>query len=151
MTTLQNDILDIYNALVVFSENTITTKFPIPISVSYDNNTRLLLLEQKGKQVYLNLPVYYCLALDTLSGKKPTYLLPEDYDYLMSTLQQLISSGVLIKERVCVSPENYGFDVYYVNQNPKEMYKGPEILGQVRFVSGTSWVFKFITKRKYKL
>ena len=149
MTTLQNDVLEMYNALVDFSDNTVKTKFPVPIEVSYDKNTRLLLFEQKGKQVYLNLPIYYCLALDTLN--KPTYLLPEDYDYLMSTFKSLIASGELIKDRTCVSPENYGFDVYSVNLNPREMYKGPDIIGQVRFISGTSWFFKFITKRKYKI
>ena len=150
MTTLQNDVLEMYNALVDFSDNTVKTKFPVPIKVSYDKNSRLLLFEQKGKQVYLNLPVYYCLALDTLIGK-PTYLLPEDYDYLMSTFQSLIASGELIKERTCVSPENYGFDIYAINLNPREMYKGPDLIGQVRFISGTSWFFKFKVKRKYKI
>lgn len=150
MTTLQNDILEMYNALVDFSDNTVKSNFPIPIKVSYDKDSRLLLFEQKGKQVYLNLPVYYCLGLDTLIGK-PTYLLPEDYDYLMSTLQGLISSGELIKDRTCVSPENYGFDIYAVNLNPREMYKGPELIGQVRFISGISWFFRFRIRRKYKI
>lgn len=139
-----------YNALVDFSDNTVKSNFPIPIKVSYDKDSRLLLFEQKGKQVYLNLPVYYCLGLDTLIGK-PTYLLPEDYDYLMSTLQGLISSGELIKDRTCVSPENYGFDIYAVNLNPREMYKGPELIGQVRFISGISWFFRFRIRRKYKI
>ena len=147
MTTLQNDILEMYNSLVDFSDETVKSKFPIPIKVSYDKSTRLLKFEQKGKQVYLNLPIYYCLALDDL--EKETYLLPEDYDYLMSTFQNLISSGELIRERICVSPENYGFDVYTTNL--KELFKGPELIGQVRFISGNSWIFKYITKRKYKL
>lgn len=153
MTTLQNDILEMYNALVDFSDNTVKTNFPTPIKVSYDPESRLLVFEQKGKQVYLNLPVYYCLGLDSIGDgkKKYTYLLPEDYDYLMSTFQQLISSGALIRERTCVSPENYGFDVYAININPREMYKGPDIIGQVRFISGTSWFFKFKVRHKYKL
>lgn len=150
MTTLQNDILEMYNALVDFSDNTVKTKFPVPITVSYEKESRLLLFEQKGKQVYLNLPVYYCLGLDTLIDN-PTYLLPRDYDYLMSTFQGLIASGELIKDRTCVSPENYGFDIYAVNLNPREMYKGPDLIGQIRFISGTSWLFKFLTRKKYKL
>ena len=137
MTTLQNDILEIYNSLVEFSDN----------KVRYEKETRLLIFEQKGKTVYLGLPVYYCLALEDL--EKPTYLLPEDYDYLMSTLQSLIASGELIKPRTCLGPENYGFNVYSTNIN--EMYKGPDVIGQVKFISGTSWLFKFRTRKKYKL
>ena len=67
----------------------------------------------------------------------------------MYNLSSLISSGRLLDDRICLSPENYGFDVYGVNL--KEFWKGPEILGTVRFVSGNSWLFRFITKRKYKL
>ena len=48
-------------------------------------------METKGKSVRLYLPVYYCLDLEHI--QKETYLLPEDYDYLMSTLQYLINSG----------------------------------------------------------
>ena len=31
------------------------------------------------------------------------------------------------------------------------MYKGPDVIGQVKFISGTSWLFKFRTRKKYKL
>lgn len=148
MTQLQDDLLEIYNSLVDFSDNTVKTNLPLPIKVWYESEGRLLVFEQKGKSVRISLPIYYCLGLDSLINN-PTYLLPEDYDYLMSTLQGLIGSGELIKPRICVSPENYGFDIYGVNI--KELWKGPDILGQVRFVSGTSWFFKFKTKRKYKL
>lgn len=147
MTTLQNDILEIYNSLVVFSDNTVKSSFPTPIKVWYEADSRLLVLEQKGNSVRIGLPVYYCLALEDL--KKPTYLLPEDYDYLMSNLLSLLNSGELIKDRTVLSPENYGFDVYATNI--RELWKGPDIIGRVRFVSGTSWLFKFIVKRKYKL
>lgn len=147
MTTLQNDILEIYNSLVMFNKETIESKFPIPITVRYEENSSSLVFEQKGTSVRLMLPMYYSLALNDL--KKPTYLLPKDYDYLMSTLQGLIGSGVLIKDRVCLSPENYGFDVYCTDL--KNFKEGPELLGQIRFISGTGWLFKFITKRKYKL
>lgn len=147
MTTLQNDILEIYNTLVTFSKGTVDSKFPLPITVRFDENTNAVVFEQKGISVRMILPMYYSLALVDL--KKPTYLLPEDYDYLMSTLQGLIGSGVLIRDRVCISPENYGFDIYCLD--PKEFSKGPDLLGQIRFISGNSWFFKFKTKRKYKL
>ena len=148
MTQLQDDLLEVYNSLVDFSDTTVKTNFPIPIKVWYEIDGRLLVFEQKGKSVRISLPVYYCLALDSLVNQ-PTYLLPEDYDYLMSTLQGLIGSGELIKPRVCISPENYGFDVYCLDL--KNFNKGPELLGQIRFVSGTGWLFKYLTKRKFKL
>lgn len=147
MPTLQDDILEIYNSLVVFSNTTITTKFPLPITVWYEKDSRLLVFEQKGKSVRLGIPIYYCLDLEGL--EKKTYLLPKDYDYLMSTFQELINSGVLIKNRTHVSPENYGFDIYAVDL--KELYKGPEIVGKIRFISGKSWLFKRIVKRRFKL
>lgn len=147
MTTLQSDILEIYNSLVVFSDDTVKSMHPVPIKVWYEADSRLLVFEQTGKSVRLGLPIYYCLALEDI--EKPTYLLPDDYDYLMSTLLDLLNSGELIKERTALSPENYGFDIY--GTNIRELWKGPGILGSIRFVSGNSWLFKFIVKRKYKL
>lgn len=148
MTTLQNDLLEIYNSLVVFSDSTIKSGvFADPIKVYYEMDNRLLVFEQKGKSVRIGLPVYYSLNLEGI--QKPTYLLPQDYDYLMATLQSLIMSGELLKERTCLSPENYGFDIYAVNL--KEAHKGPDIIGSVRFISGNSWFFKWRTKRKYNL
>lgn len=145
MTTLQNDILEIYNSLVLFSKDIMESPMPMPIIVKFEPQSNGLLFELNGKSVRMMLPLYYSLALDEL--EKPTYLLPKDYDYLMSTLQGLIGSGVLIKDRVCLSPENYGFDIYCTDL--KNFSKGPELLGQVRFVSGTGWFFKFKTKKKY--
>lgn len=147
MPTLQDDILEIYNNLVVFSNTTITTKFPLPITVWYEKENRLLVFEQKGKSVRIGLPVYYCLDLEGIVKK--TYLLPEDYNYLMSTFQDLINSGVLTRDRTHVSPENYGFDIYAVDL--KELYKGPGIVGRIRFISGKSWLFKKIVKHRFKL
>lgn len=147
MTQIQNDLLEIYNNLVVFSDTTVGSNMPLPIVVWYEADSRLLAFEQKGKSVRITLPTYYCLGLESIV--KPTYLIPSDYDYLMSTLQALIGSGELLKPRVCISPENYGFDVY--NVNIKELWKGPGIIGQVRFVSGTSWFFKYRVRKKYKL
>ena len=50
MTTLQNDILEIYNSLVEFSDNTVKTNFPIPIKVRYEKETRYLYLNRKEKR-----------------------------------------------------------------------------------------------------
>lgn len=148
MTTLQNDLLEIYNSLVIFSDSTIKSGvFANPIKVFYEKDNRLLVFEQKGKSARLGIPTYYSLALENI--QKPTYLLPQDYDYLMATLQSLIMSGELLKERTCLSPENYGFDLYAINL--KEPTKGPDIIGRVRFISGNSWFFKWKTKLKYNL
>lgn len=147
MTTLQNDIIEIYNNLLIFNKDTLLSSLPLPIKVSYEKDSNSMLFEQKGNSVRLQIPVYYCLGLEDLNGK-PTYLLPKDYDYLMFSLSNLINSGKLIEDRTCVSPENYGFDVYAINTN--EFWKGPDLIGSVRFVSGVSWLFKFITRKRYK-
>lgn len=148
MTTLQNDLLEIYNSLVMFSNSTVNTKFPLPIKVWYEKESRLLVFEQKGKSARLGLPIYYSLGLDSINNY--TYLLPKDYDYLMSTLQGLIGSGELIKPRVCLSPENYGFDIYIADSNPNELWKGPGTIGVVRFVSGNSWFFKKLVEFRFR-
>jgi hypothetical protein len=146
MTTLQNDLLEIYNSLVVFSDDTVKSNLPSPIKVWYEKSSRLLVLEQKGKSVRLYHPIYYCLDLDSI--QKPTYLLPEDYDYLMSTLQNIINSGILLNERTLCSPENYGFSIYAVDL--KHLSDGLDLKGDIRFISGKSWFFKWRVRRKYK-
>lgn len=148
MTTLQTDIIEIYNALVVFSESTIKSNFPKPIKVRYDSTSRSLIFEQAGRVVNLLKAYYYSMDLEELE-KTPTYLLPKDYDYLMYNLRAIIMSGRLLEDRTCLSPENFGFDIFAVN--PKEAWKGPDIIGNIRFISGTSWLFRFRTKRKYRL
>lgn len=145
MSTLQDDLLEIYNSLVGFSNDTLTTRFPKPIKVWFEKESRLLVFEQNNRSVRLGLPCYYFLDLGSL--EKPSYLLPNDYDYLMSNLQDMIASGVLTKNRTLVSPENRGFDVY--SADVRQLWKGPEIVGRCRFVSGTSWLFKWWTRRKY--
>ena len=147
MTDLQSDILEIYNSLVPFSKTTITTKFPKPIEVWYEKNTGLMVFEQKGISVRIRQLVYYCLDLEEI--QKKTYLLPDDYDYLMSTFKELINSGRLLEGRTCLSPENFGFDIYGVNI--RELWKGPEILGKVRFISGNSWLFKKLVNYRFKI
>ena len=145
MTTLQNDLKEIYNSLVMFSDDTVKASFPVPIKVWYEKDSRLLVFEQNGNSARLIHPVYYCLGLEKL--EKPTYLLPEDYDYLMYTLESLIKSGELIKDRTCLSPDDYGFSIY--STNPRELWKGPQLRGEVKFVSGRGWIFRWLTKRKY--
>lgn len=147
MTTLQNDLLEIYNSLVIFNEETIKSRFPVPIKVWYEKESRLLVFEQKGKSARLWIPIYYSLGFEDLI--KPTYLLPSDYDFLMYNLSELINSSILLEDRTILSPENYGFDIYSVTKG--ELEKGPDIKGTIRFVSGVSWFFKLRVKLKYKL
>lgn len=147
MTTLQNDLIEIYNSLVLFSNDIIELPNPSPIKVYYEKESRLLVMELKGKSVRLWTPVYYCLGLEDLG--KPTYLLPEDYDFLMSELKRIIDSGLLLQERTSLSPENYGFNIYAVNRT--ELWKGPEIKAGIFFISGHGWLFRWLVKRKYKL
>lgn len=143
---LQEDMIEFYNSLVAFSKTTVDTNVPSPINVRYEKDSRMVVFEQKGISVRSNIPIYYSLGLEDI--EKPTYLLPEDYNYLMSTLRDLINSGKLLEDRTTLSPENYGFDIYSVNI--RELWKGPGVIGSIRFISGISWWFKFKTKRKYK-
>lgn len=147
MTTAQEDLIEIYNNLLVFNKNTLLVENPTPIVVKFDKSANSLVFSQKGINLHLSLPIYYSLGLDEIKGE--TYLLPNDYNYLMLSLASVISGGKLIEERTTISPENYGFDVYAVDL--REFWKGPQLLGKIRFISGNSWVFKLITKIKYKL
>ena len=133
MTTLQNDLIEIYNSLVLFSDDIIKTPNPTPIKVYYEKESRLLVMEHKGKSVRLWTPTYYCLGLEDLV--KPTYLLPDGYDFLMSELKRIIDSGLLLADRTALSP----------------LWKGPEIKAEIIFVSGHGWLFRWLVKRKYKL
>jgi len=146
VSLLQNDFLEMYNSLVMFSDDTVKSNLPSPIKVHYEKENRLLVFEQKGKSARLYLPIYYCLDLESI--QKPTYLLPEDYDYLMSTLMSLINSGILLKERTLCSPENCGMDIY--STRLENLNEGLDLIGVVRFISGNSWFFKWKVKRKYK-
>lgn len=149
MLALQNDLLEIYNNLVIFSKTTVQSSNPIPITVRVEDGQygSPIVFEQGGISVRLRLPIYYCLGFDTLT--KPTYLLPRDYDFMMSSLQSLIANDKILEDRICLSPENYGFDVYSVDY--KDFWKGPNIIGSVRFISGNSWLFRTYVKWKYKL
>ena len=146
VSMLQNDFLEIYNSLVMFSDDTVKSNLPIPIKVHYEKENRLLVFEQRGKSARLYLPIYYCLDLESI--QEPTYLLPEDYDYLMSTLQSLINSGILLQSRTLCSPENCGMDIY--STRLENLNEGLDLIGVIRFISGNSWFFKWRVKRKYK-
>lgn len=143
----QDDILEIYNSLVVFNDVVIKKPSPKPIFVKYDPESTHLIFTTEGITVRLNNIIFYSLALETISDG--TYLLPEDYDSLMGSLQYMIKSGELIKEKTLLSPENFGFDIYCVNY--KEYKKGLQFFAGARFISGNSWWFKLKTKLKYNL
>lgn len=143
----QEDILEIYNSLVIFNDAIMKTPNPKPITVRLEKETNFLIFETTGISVRILNTVYLCLGLEDL--EKETYLLPEDYDNLMASLQYLIKSGYLLNEKTLVSPENYGFDVYAVF--PKEYLKGLQFVAGVRFISGNSWWFKLKTKLRYGL
>ena len=43
MTKLQEDLLNIYNTLVIFNKDTIVNPFPIPIKVRFDKESSFLI------------------------------------------------------------------------------------------------------------
>lgn len=145
MTKLQEDMLEIYNSFVIFSKETLEGPVPIPIKVTYDKEYKSLVYTQRGKTLYLQIPNYYSMDLLDIED---SFLLPEDYDYNMSTLGTLISNGVLIKERTTVAPMKYGFDIYSPDLGKLEL--GSQVVGKIRFVSSCNPIWKWITNRKYK-
>src|SRR5574344_386185 len=148
---IQGDILEIYNNLTIFSKDVLQSENQAPIKVWFDKEGvgSPLVFECKGNTVRLRLPVYYCLGLEDIRKGKESYLLPSDYDYLMNSLQKTINDPRSLEERTLISPENYGFDVYAIDIIL--FYKGPEMIGTIRFVSLGNWFFRFRTKLKYKL
>ena len=145
MTKLQEDMLEIYNSFVMFSKKTLEGPVPIPIKVSYSEEYKSLIYTQRGKTLYLQIPNYYSKDLMDI---KDSFLLPEDYDYNMSTLGTLISSGILIKERTTVAPMKYGFDLYAPDSLKMEL--GSQVIGKIRFVSSCNPIWKWVINRKYK-
>lgn len=144
---IQDNLIELYNNLLAFNETTIVSDNPPPIKVRFDKESNSLVFSQKGISVRTALPIYYSLGLNEI--KKPTYLLPRDYDYLMQSLSGVIGSGKLLEDNLCISPENYGFDIYLIDF--REFWKGPDKIGTIRFVSGNSWIFRLIVKFKYKV
>lgn len=146
LVRLQDDLIETYNALTVFSNSKVLSK-PIKVWIDRKGVGSPLVLENEGITVRLRFPIYYCLGLEEL--EKPSYLLPKDYTRLMDSLQSIIMNPIMLEDRICLSPENYGFDIYAIDM--KQFDKGLGLVGSVRFVSGNSWLFKLIVKWKYKL
>ena len=142
---IQEDLLNLYNDLVSLSKTTLESTQK-PVKVNFEEKMNSLSFEQAGVKIYTRIPLYYS---GKISEIKDTYLLPKDYDYLMGTLNQVIQSGKLKEDRICISPEVYGFDIYLAEVNQLRIKEGPILLGQVRFVSGNSWIFRKLTKLKY--
>lgn len=147
MTRLQDDLLLVYNSLTDFSRTTLLAPTQLPIKVEYSDSLNSLTFEQQGLKVSLPTLNYYCKNLRTLED---TYLTPADYDLLMDSLSRIIESGVLLHDRVCLSPVRYGFEVYDTNSHTQYLKEGPQLIGKVRFVSGTSWLFKKLIRLKYE-
>lgn len=147
MVRLQDDILGVYNSLTDFSTNTLLGPVNLPIKVGFSESLNALCFEQKGLKVAISVLNYYCRELKNL---KETYLLPEDYDRLMSSLSGIIGSGVLLHDRVCLAPEKYGFSIYETTPQTKLLKEGPQLLMSTKFTSGNSWLFKKVTQFKYR-
>lgn len=145
MTKLQEDLLEIYNSLVIFAKETLEGPIPIPIKVTYDLEHKALVYTQRGKTLYLQMPNNYSMSLSEI---KDSFLLAEDYDYNMSTLSSLIGSGVLLKERTTVAPMKYGFDLYATD--PMKIELGAQVIGRIRFVSSCNPLWKWYINKKYK-
>ena len=145
MTRLQDDLLSIYNSLTDFSKNTLQIPTRMPIKVSYSEGLNSLCFEQHGLKVALSVLNYYC---ENLKNLKESYLLPDDYDKLMSTLASVIGGGVLLHDRLCLAPKKYGFTLYETRGN--FLKEGPQFIAEVNFVSGDSWLFKKIVKTRFK-
>ena len=57
MTTLQDDLIEIYNNLIVFNKDTLVNSNPLPITVKFEKESNSLLFEQVGISVRSGLPV----------------------------------------------------------------------------------------------
>jgi len=144
MAVLQDDLLEIYNNLTIFSEEVLRGT-PIKVYFDKDGVGSPLVFNQKGVSVRLRYPIYYCLGLEDL--KKPTLWLPEDYISSMENLKEVIMDQRIIDDRTLVSPENYGFDIYAIDK--REFSKGLEILARIRFISKNSLLNKLTWRIKY--
>lgn len=147
MTRLQDDILQIYNTLTDFSKNTLLAPIQLPIKVGYSDSLNSLTFEQRGLKVTLPILNYYCKDLKNLQD---TYLIPKDYDFLMDSLTRMIESGALLHDRVCLSPERFGFKIFDTTPITTLLREGPQLISEVRFVSGNSWLFRKLIKLRYE-
>lgn len=147
MIRLQEDLLNVYNLLTEFSKGTLLGPYPVPIKVEYSESLNSLCFEQRGLKISVNVLNYYCQNLRDL---KKTFLLPEDYIYLMDELSRVINTGALLHDRVCLGPEKYGFSLYDMVPGIQNLKLGPVLIGKFKFVSGNSWLFRKLTNRKYE-
>ena len=123
MPKLQEDLLEVYNNLSEISD-TVLGDQPSPVLVSFDTRMGCLSFKVLGKSLYLRQLNYYLLRPDKI---KDAWLLPGDYDNLMSGFLKLIKSGRLIQDHVLVQE-----------------------LGALVFVSGQGRWFTWRVKQKYK-
>lgn len=152
MRLLADDLIEIYNNLQEFSKSIVEVEKPSPIKVWFDKESidSPLVFKLSSTTVRVRFPIYYCLALEDLEDEG-AYLLPKDYQDLMWSLHKIIYDNRILGDRVCVSPENYGFDIYSIN--PENFQGGLEIIGRVRFITprSTSWLYKtYIEQWKYR-
>lgn len=144
MPKLQEDLLEVYNNLSEISD-TVLGDQPSPVLVSFDTRMGCLSFKVLGKSLYLRQLNYYLLRPDKI---KDAWLLPGDYDNLMSSFLKLIKSGRLIQDHVLVSPDYDGFQIYQTD--PRNLSRGPQELGALVFVSGQGRWFTWRVKQKYK-
>lgn len=144
MIGLQDDLRELYNQLIVFSSS---IDGETPIKVSYIKEEYSLRFDLDGKSVYTIAPFYCSLDMDKV---KNTYLLMRDYKKLLDSLNYLLTEGILVRDRVMVVPEKYGFDVVETENTTKDaVVEGPKVIATIRFISGNSWFFRFMTKRAF--
>lgn len=142
MTKLQDDIVGLYNSLTEFSDSTLSNGYPI--KVYYEEGLNAVCFEQKGRKIVIQSLNYYCENLKFLN----TYLLPGHYDLLMRSLTEIIGSGMMIRDRIMVSPTKYGFELYETPLN--NIKEGPQKLAKVELVFWNSWVFRKYVELIYK-
>jgi hypothetical protein len=144
MIKLQEDFLEIYNNLVELSDSVLGIN-SCPVAISWNQGMGCLEFSCKGKNLFLRTLNYYLIRPDQVPD---TWLLPEDYDALMSGLNRIIKSGKLIQDRLCLVPSLDGFDLYQADT--RNLTRGAQYLGTFRFISGRSKWFRWRTKNKYK-
>lgn len=144
MPRLQDELLEVYNNLSEISD-TVLGDHPSPVSVSFDTRMGCLAFKVYSKSLYLRQLNYYLLRPDKI---KNAWLLPGDYDELMSSFLRLIKSGRLIQDHILVTPDYNGFQIYQTD--PRNLSRGPQELGTLTFVSGQGRWFSWRVRQKYK-
>lgn len=143
MIKLQEDLISIYNSLTEFGNNTLNGG--LPLRVTYDSESKVLVFSQQAKTLFMVIPNYYSKSLLDI---KDSFLLPEDYEYVMASLRDMINSGKLLEDRTTLSPEDYGFSIYSINPLKPEL--GPQLLGRIRFITSNNPIWIWWMRRKYK-